>query len=67
MIEIELNGEPRQLAAETTVSELLQQLGLGDKRIAVEYNLDILPKSQHPQTALQAGDRVEIVHAIGGG
>ncbi|MFT5720228.1 MAG: sulfur carrier protein [Motiliproteus sp.] len=67
MIEIELNGAPHQLAAATPVSALLQQLGLADKRVAVEYNLDILPKSQHAGTCLKVGDRIEIVHAIGGG
>ncbi|WP_421868172.1 sulfur carrier protein ThiS [Motiliproteus sp.] len=67
MIEIELNGEAHQLSGPTTVAELLQQLGLGDKRVAVEYNLDILPKGRHTETPLSAGDRVEIVHAIGGG
>ncbi|MFT6917211.1 MAG: sulfur carrier protein [Motiliproteus sp.] len=67
MIEIELNGESHPLAAATPVSELLRQLGLADKRVAVEYNLDILPKSQHGLTCLKAGDRIEIVHAIGGG
>jgi sulfur carrier protein len=67
MIEIELNGDPHQLVASTSVTELLQQLGLAEKRVAVEYNLDILPKSQHAHTAIQSGDRIEIVHAIGGG
>ncbi len=67
MIDIELNGEARKLSAVTTVTQLLAQLGLADKRVAVEYNLDILPKSQHPDTELKTGDRIEIVHAIGGG
>lgn len=67
MIDIELNGEARKLSAVTTVAQLLAQLGLADKRVAVEYNLDILPKSQHPDTELKTGDRIEIVHAIGGG
>ncbi len=67
MIDIELNGDRRQLAAETSMIHLLEQLGLADKRVAVEYNLDILPKSQHVTTVLKSGDRVEIVHAIGGG
>ncbi len=67
MIDIELNGNGHQVAADTSVALLLQQLGLADKRVAVEYNLDILPKSQHPGTAIKAGDRIEIVHAIGGG
>lgn len=67
MIEITLNGEPFQVQPDTTVSGLLETLGLGGKRLAVEYNLEILPKSQHGETQLQAKDRVEIVHAIGGG
>ncbi|MEH6651681.1 MAG: sulfur carrier protein ThiS [Motiliproteus sp.] len=66
-MDIELNGEAHKLSAMTTVAQLLAQLGLTDKRVAVEYNFDILPKSQHPGTDLKAGDRVEIVHAIGGG
>ncbi|MEH6471822.1 MAG: sulfur carrier protein ThiS [Halopseudomonas sp.] len=66
-MDIELNGDRQQLAVDTSISALLDQLGLADKRVAVEYNLDILPKSQHSGTAIQAGDRIEIVHAIGGG
>jgi sulfur carrier protein len=67
MIEIELNGERHSLSENTSVTQLLEQLGLADKRVAVEYNLDILAKSRHAQTLLQTDDRIEIVHAIGGG
>lgn len=67
MIEIQLNGEPHRVAAGSTVSDLIAQLDLGGRRIAVEYNLEILPKSEHPRTALAPQDRIEIVHAIGGG
>ena len=67
MITIELNGEPFEAPAGLNISALLAQLGLADKRVAVEYNLEILPKSEHAQTQLQAADRIEIVHAIGGG
>lgn len=66
-ITIELNGEPHQVAARTTVSALLQQLELTKGRLAVEYNLEILPRSEYGRTQLQARDRVEIVQAIGGG
>jgi sulfur carrier protein len=66
MIEINLNGEPKEVSA-TSISELLEELGIADKRLAVEYNMEILPKSTHAETCLQANDRVEIVHAIGGG
>lgn len=67
MIEIELNGEAFQVKAESTIADLLETLGLSGKRLAIEYNLEILPKSQHAATLLQPQDRVEIVHAIGGG
>lgn len=67
MIEIILNGEPREVAPETTVTGLLESLGMAGKRLAIEYNLEILPKSQHAETVLKTQDRVEIVHAIGGG
>lgn len=45
----------------------IDALGLGGRRIAVELNEDILPRSQHGETRLADGDRIEIVHAIGGG
>lgn len=67
MIEIILNGEPHKVDSETTISGLLDTLGMTGKRLAIEYNLEILPKSQHGETILQAQDRIEIVHAIGGG
>ncbi|MCW9054353.1 MAG: sulfur carrier protein ThiS [Motiliproteus sp.] len=65
-MEIHLNGEPKQVKA-ASISELLDELGLAGKRLAVEYNLEILPKSEHQETRLQPQDKVEIVHAIGGG
>lgn len=67
MIEIHLNGMPRTLAADTTVIALLQELNLVGRRLAVEINQEIIPKSRHDAHRLRNGDRVEIVHAIGGG
>ncbi len=67
MIEIQLNGEARQVRSGSTVVELLESLGLAGKRLAIEYNQEILPKSLHGETLIQAADRIEIVHAIGGG
>lgn len=64
---ISLNGEPHQLQAQTTVRQLIEQQGLKGKRIAVEINQAIVPRSQHTDHPLQEGDQVEIVHAIGGG
>lgn len=66
-LNIILNGEPRALAAPSTVLELLQAEGLGERRVAVELNGEIIPRSRHGEHALQAGDRIEIVHALGGG
>ena len=62
-----LNGEPRALAAPTTVVELLHAEGLAERRVAVEVNGEIVPRSQHLERALADGDKVEIVHALGGG
>ncbi|ABE60491.1 MULTISPECIES: sulfur carrier protein ThiS [Chromohalobacter] len=64
---IQLNGERREFASELTVSELVDQLALTGRRIAVEVNEEIVPRSQHAETRLTPGDCVEIVHAIGGG
>ncbi|WP_277810260.1 sulfur carrier protein ThiS [Chromohalobacter canadensis] len=64
---IQLNGERRELASQLTISELVDQLALTGRRIAIEVNEEIVPRSQHAETRLSPGDRVEIVHAIGGG
>ncbi len=64
---IQLNGEAHDLPDGLTVADLLVRLDLAGKRVAVELNLDIVPRSQHASTRLQDGDRVEVVHAIGGG
>ncbi|MFN3581602.1 MAG: sulfur carrier protein ThiS [Pseudomonas sp.] len=66
-MQIQLNGEATTLEHATTVAGLIEGLGLAGKRLAVELNLEILPRSQHAQTQLAEGDRVEIVQAIGGG
>ena len=67
MTDIILNGEPRRLAEVTSVAGLLAELGYAGKRVAVERNGEIVPKSRHQQTALDQGDRIEIVVAVGGG
>jgi sulfur carrier protein len=66
-MDILLNGKPRLLAGPTTVLQLLQADELDVRRVAVELNEEIVPRSQHQAQQLQPGDRVEIVHAIGGG
>jgi len=64
---IKLNGEAHQLDESQTVADLLEDLQLTGKRLAVEVNEEIIPKSRHATHSLEAGDQVEIVHAIGGG
>ena len=62
-----LNGERHAVAADQTLATLIAALDLGGKRIAVEVNGEIAPRSRHAGIALREGDRVEIVQAIGGG
>lgn len=66
-MQIQLNGEAMELPAGSTVEALIEKLALAGKRLAVEVNEDIVPRSQHPEFILNDGDRVEVVHAIGGG
>ena len=67
MIELTVNGEMRRVDPGATVALLLDQMELTGKRLAVERNGDIVPKSQHGTTALHSGDKLEIVVAVGGG
>ena len=66
-MQIQLNGETKTVDAGSSLLQLIDQLELTGKRIAVEINEDIIPRSEHADTRLQEGDRIEIVHAIGGG
>jgi sulfur carrier protein len=62
-----LNGSPHDCADDTTLADLLAANGYAGRRVAVEINRDIVPRSAHATTPLKAGDQVEIVHAMGGG
>jgi sulfur carrier protein len=64
---IALNGDPREVAAGTTLAALLETEGLAGRRVAVEVNREIVPRGAHATHALREGDRVEVVHALGGG
>ena len=66
-MEIVLNGERREVADGLSVLQLLQGEGLAERRVAVEVNGAIVPRSRHAEQLLAAGDRIEIVHALGGG
>ena len=67
MIELSINGESRSFPAPFTLSQLIEALDLTGKRIAIEKNGEIVPRSQHVNTPLASGDRLEIVVAVGGG
>lgn len=68
MIHLTINGNSRQFDVATlTVTELVQTLGLTGKRLAIERNGDIVPRGLFAETALQDGDKLEIVGAVGGG
>ncbi|GAB3263355.1 sulfur carrier protein ThiS [Chitinimonas naiadis] len=67
MITITLNGDARQFAAGLNIVELIEQLGHAGRRIAIERNGEIVPRSQHGETVLLEGDKLEIVVAVGGG
>lgn len=64
---IVVNGQPRPLPAPATVNALLRELGLLGRRIAVERNGEIVPRSRHEIEPLAPGDRLEVVVAVGGG
>jgi len=66
-MEIQLNGQSRPLTPASTIAALLLAEGLAERRVAVEVNGEIIPRGLHASHVLQAGDRVEIVHALGGG
>jgi len=66
-MKIMVNGQERALAAPVTVAALLDELGMASKRVAVEVNQEIVPRSRHTEFQLNDSDRVEVVFAIGGG
>ena len=63
---IALNGESRSVSVKT-VKELLESLDIDSKRVAVELNMEILPKADYVTRTIADGDRIEIVHFVGGG
>ncbi|WP_415034637.1 sulfur carrier protein ThiS [Azonexus sp.] len=67
MLTLTLNGSHRQFPAPLSIAQLVDQLGYTGKRIAIEKNGEIVPKSQHADTQLADGDTLEIVVAVGGG
>jgi len=66
-MKLTINGESRNFEAVADVAGLVAALGLDPRKVAVERNLEIVPRSAYGRTALAEGDRIEIVHFIGGG
>lgn len=66
-MQITVNGQPREVPEGATAAELVELLELTGRRLAMEVNGDILPRSRHDGHRLADGDRIEIVHAVGGG
>lgn len=66
-MQVQVNGETMALPEGATVAALIEKMALTGRRLAVEVNEDIVPRSQHVEFTLNNGDRIEVVHAIGGG
>jgi sulfur carrier protein len=66
-MEVTINGERRAIHTRMTVADLLAELNLGGRRIAVEINCDVVPRAEYGNRILSEGDQVEIVHFVGGG
>jgi thiamine biosynthesis protein ThiS len=67
MMTITVNGEPREVAPGTSVSALLESLGLHPRLIVVEHNREILDRARYDATEVRSGDNFELVHFVGGG
>jgi sulfur carrier protein len=66
-VTIQLNGKSREVADGASVASLLEELGVKQPHVAVELNLEVVPRAQHSSTALREGDRLEVVTLVGGG
>ena len=64
---IQLNGQHRQIEAGATIAKLLRELGVTQPHVAVEVNLEVVPRARHEATLLCEGDRIEVVTLVGGG
>lgn len=66
-MKLTINGETQDFADGLTISGLVEALGLHPRKVAIERNLEVVPKSLHAETRLSEGDRIEIVQFVGGG
>ena len=67
VMQISVNGEAREVHSAATVASLLEELGLDPRQLAVERNLELVPRREHRATRLVEGDRLEVVTLVGGG
>jgi len=67
VFKVKLNGKDFEIGRGTTLSRLLETIGIKPQGIAVELNLEVVPKSKYKETPLRDGDRIEIVRMVGGG
>ncbi len=66
-MQIQINGEKREIADATTLLGLVESLGMKSDRVAIERNQEIVPRSEWRSTVLRSGDKLEVVHFVGGG
>lgn len=66
-MKIQLNGEPREVGDSTSIADLLEELELDNRYLAVERNKELVPRANHQQTVLAEGDQLEVVTLVGGG
>ena len=66
-LSVRVNGEPRRVPARVSIAEMLHELGLDPRKVAVERNLEIVPRSSLGEVCVEDGDAFEIVHFVGGG
>jgi thiazole synthase len=66
-VQIRVNGEPRRVPSGLSIAEMLGEIGIDPKKVAVERNLEIVPRSTFGQMQVEDGDAYEIVHFVGGG
>ncbi len=64
---IVLNGEPKEVSPDATLEKLVEELSLAPARIAIEYNFQVVRRTEWPRVCLSEDDRIEIVHFVGGG
>lgn len=66
-MQVEINGQPRDISDGTTIAALLRELDVAQPHVAVEVNLEVVPRARHAETVLRPGDRLEVVTLVGGG